>query len=149
MRAASAKGETMEKELVAARKLAESAVSDMENNPLKVAAFQTILSELLKRGSPQTAVHSGTIQEVTSAPKRNTVRAASGGTTSRLLSLVQEGLFNEQRSLADIKQILSEKGWHYESDDLGTPVTRLVRRKYLRRTQVAEGGKKIWKYSNY
>jgi len=50
---------------------------------------------------------------------------------------------------AEIRQTLLQNGWHYQLADLGTPLTRLVRRKLLRRTQVTDGGKKIWKYSNY
>jgi hypothetical protein len=62
---------------------------------------------------------------------------------------VDEGVFGQQRSLGEIKRILSERGWHYRLEELGTPLTRLVRKRQLRRTQVMEGGKKIWKYSNY
>jgi hypothetical protein len=71
----------------------------------------------------------------------------ANGTTARLLSLINEGVFSQSRSLAEIRQALSERGWQYQPEDLGTPLTRLVQRGYLRRTQESNGGKKLWRYS--
>jgi hypothetical protein len=134
--------------IVAARKAAELAVEDMASGPLKTAAFQTILTQLLQReiatAHPDLAVP--TLAKTFTRKKKIGQRV--NGTTSRLISLIEEGIFQEQRSLAEIRQLLSERGWHYQLEDLGTPVTRLVRRKVLRRTQVSEGGKRFWKYSN-
>ena len=132
--------------IVRARKLAESSVSDMEEGQFKIAAFQTILSHLL-HGESTASVK---LQVAAPTPnKRKSSSQASSGTTSRLLALIDDGVFAQQRSLADIRQILAEKGWHYQLQDLGTPVARLVQRRQLRRTQVAENGKKNWKYSLY
>ena len=88
-------------------------------------------------------------ERVSTIGKKKPGARVSSGTTSRLHSLVTEGVFEQQRSLAEIRQILAERGWHYRLEDLGTPVMRIVRQKQLRRTQVTEGRKKIWKYSNY
>lgn len=138
--------------IVAARKAAELAVQDMASGPLKAAAFQAILTHLLQRehsvAEPETLATQGA---ETSAKKKTTPGQRAHGTASRLLTLIEEKVFNQQRSLADVRRILSERGWHYRLEDLGTPVTRLVQRKYLRRTKVADGVgvKKIWKYSNY
>ena len=131
--------------LVEARRAAEAAVKDMSDGPLKVAAFQTILTRLLDQ-------EAGPINSAGDRPaKKRTVRAAvvGSGTTARLLALLEEGFFAQQRSLAQIRAVLAERGWHYRLEDLGTPVTRLVRRRVLRRTQVLDGGKKIWWYSAY
>jgi hypothetical protein len=133
--------------IITARKTAESAVSEMDDGPLKVAAFETILRKLLDGAS-----------EPASSPNRRSQpsgdrRAAKGsfasGTTSRITSLVDEGFFVQQRSLAEIQGALGERGWHYDQNFLSTPVMRLVRRRVLRRTQVTEGTKKVWKYSIY
>ena len=70
----------------------------------------------------------------------------ANGTTARLLCLVDEGVLARSRSLAEIRQALSERGWQYQPEDLGTPLTRLVQRGYLRRAQEPDGGKKLWKY---
>jgi hypothetical protein len=138
--------------IVAARKAAEAAeaaVQGLPDGPRKTAAYQTILAHFLglELGGNRPEAD-GALTAKTSAREKG-AEARGSGTTARLLSLVQEGLFRQQRSLAEIRQTLSEKGWHYKLEDLGTPATRLVRRKYLRRTQVVDGGKTIWKYSNY
>jgi hypothetical protein len=132
--------------VIAMRRSAELAVDDMATGPLKIAAFQTILTHLLQRefGSKPAGIE---------PPKAGAKRKGNGqhaqGTTGRLLALIDEGVFAEQRTLAEIRQRLLQNGWHYELADLGTPVTRLVRRKLLRRAQVTNGSKKTWKYSNY
>jgi hypothetical protein len=132
-------------ELVEAREAAEAAVSGMVDGTLKVAAFQTILEHLLQKENPRVAEPiSGSAR-----PRKKPSGGSPSGTTGRILSLIDEGLFNQQRSLTEIRQILAERGWHYSLEDLGTPFTRLVRRKQLRRTKITDGGKKIWKYSNY
>jgi hypothetical protein len=128
-------------EIIRARKAAEASVADMPEGDLKVAAFQTILSQLLQQG--RELLDAGPIAR----PKER--RKAPSGTTSRLISLIDEGVFAERRSLTAIREILAQRGWHYRLEDLGTPLTRLVRRKHLRRIQVTESGKKLWHYSNY
>jgi hypothetical protein len=130
--------------IVEARRAAEAAVDDMSEGPLKVAAFQTILARLLDQEAP--SVNSVAARPATA--RRSRARAVVGsGTTARLVALLEEGFFAQQRSLAQIRAVLAERGWHYRLEDLGTPVTRLVRRRLLRRTQVLDGGKKIWWYS--
>ena len=131
--------------IVQVRKTAEAAVNDMPEGPMKIAAFQTILAQLLQRDGDG----GNFAQQTATVGKRKPGAGGSSGTTSRLSGLVSEGVFAQQRSLAEIRHILAERGWHYRLEDLGTPVTRLVRQKQLRRTQVADGRKKIWKYSNY
>lgn len=137
-----------QKVLVAARKNAEAAVEGMPDGPLKTAAFQTILTQLVQNEFAHVSAASLKHDQIRpSLRKRN--GSSSEGTTSRLVSLIEEGIFKQQRSLAEIRRLLSERGWHYRLEDLGTPLTRLVRRRLLRRLQAAEGGKKIWRYSNY
>jgi hypothetical protein len=139
-------------EILAARKAAEAAeaaVEGLSNGPRKTAAYQTILAHFLRLELGRGRSEADGKPPAKAPTKERAAEARGNGTTARLLSLVQEGLFCQQRSLAEIRQTLSEKGWHYKLEDLGTPVTRLVRRKYLRRTQVMDGGKTVWKYSNY
>ena len=130
--------------LVEARRAAEAAVADMSDGPLKVAAFQTILARLLDQKGQSV----NSVGERLATTRRLRAGAVVGsGTTARLVALLEEGFFVQQRSLAQIRAVLAERGWHYRLEDLGTPVTRLVRRRLLRRTQVLDGGKKIWWYS--
>ena len=134
--------------MVAVRKAAEAAVADMSDGALKTAAFQTILTQLLQKELAIDGSKGSIGSGKSSLAKRGSAPRVTG-TTGRLLNLVAEGVFRQQKSLAEIRQILSEKGWLYRPEDLGTPVTRLVRRRHLRRIQVVERGKKIWKYSDY
>jgi hypothetical protein len=130
--------------IVDARRTAENAVADMPEGALKTAAFQTILAQLLQNHEAETG-RPASLQFETTRPK--TKARVPGGTTGRILGLINEGIFDQQRSLAEIRHALSERGWHYNLEDIGTPVTRLVRRRLLRRSQVSAGGKKIWKYA--
>jgi hypothetical protein len=133
--------------LVKARKAAEASVADMAEGPMKTAAFQTILSQLVQRAL---SIDAREINAASGrAAKKGKNEPRSSGTTGRLLSLIDEGFFDQPRSLAEIKQVLAEKGFHYRLEDLGTPLTRLVQRRHLRRNQAALGGKKVWRYSNY
>jgi len=137
--------------LIKARRDAEAAVKDMPEGELKNTAFATILAHQLQQGpAPTQPSPVPTRAKAHSAPNKGTAPRREG-TTARLLRLVEEDFFAQPHSLADIKAALAERGWHYQVESLGTPVTRLVqsKHKYLRRTQIAEGGKKIWKYSNY
>jgi hypothetical protein len=143
------KVEIKNESVIAARKAAELAVADMANGPLKIAAFQTILTQFLQRELGSSRIEPPGLQPTKVPSKRRGVGQQAQGTTARLLALIDEGVFSEQRTLAEIRQTLLQNGWHYQFADLGTPLTRLVRRKLLRRTQVTDGGKKIWKYSNY
>lgn len=127
--------------IIQARKKAESAVADMAAGPLKVAAFQTILGTLL-----QGQLGSGVVEQRTQAGRS---RQRASGTAARVLALAEEGFFAEQRSLGEIQGALAERGFHYAQEDLGTPVTRLVQKRLLRRVRAAAGGKSRWKYSAY
>jgi len=130
--------------IVVVRKTAESAVEDMAG-PMQVAAFQIIFSHLLEKTANGGRVGSvNSVRPTSKKPRLGGMRA--NGTTARLLSLVNEGVLARSRSLAEIRQALSERGWQYKPEDLGTALTRLVQRGYLRRTQEPEGGKKLWKY---
>ncbi|MCU1255236.1 MAG: hypothetical protein JWM83_1535 [Candidatus Angelobacter sp.] len=138
-------------DLIKARKLAEEAVSEMQDAQLKLKAFEVILGSLLNRAPAP--VDKEQKREVSGAIVRDgTRRDASGPSPSsiagRVMSLSDEDFFFEQRSLGEIQRKLAERGWHYSQEVLSTPLKRMVQQKLLRRAQVLEGGKRIWKYSN-
>ena len=133
-------------DLVRARDAAMAVVSDMPDGPLKDSTYKTILSELVQhalaqpaRGPNQTALRN----------RKGKVGGKPTGTTPRLLNLLEEGFFAQQRSLTEIRESLDERGFHYRLEDLATPLRRMVRSKRLRRSQAAVHRKKIWRYSNY
>jgi hypothetical protein len=129
--------------LIEARKLAEAAVGGMSEGPLKTAAFETILASLLKDSLPDAET-----------PRSNAVASKSQGqretgTAGRISSLAADGFFAQPRSLPEIQEALSERGWHYEQHNLSTPLRRMVRARGLRRMRANEGRKTLWKYSTY
>jgi hypothetical protein len=128
-----------------ARQTAEDSVSDMAEGELKAATYQTILAQLVQRALSQAASE----PKLTSGVQSGKVVRKLTGTTSRILSLLDEGFFDEPRSLAQIRETLAETGFHYRLEDLGTPLKRLVQRKQLRRSQAVIRGKKVWRYSTY
>ena|SRR5437763_1368082 len=140
-----------DKPLVDALRRAEEAVKDMQEGPLKIAAFQTILNNLLTRPEASTAAASvkrpraearGALLEGP-ATKRAPVSLPE-----RILTLKDEGYFKEQRTLPQVREGLGARGWHYATTALSGAMQSLVRRRELRREKVSLGGKKAWKYSN-
>ena len=140
----------LDKKLLDVRKTAESAVADMADGPLKITAFETILRHLLGASQEKELSDQAAPPAERGIPKKNrSGGAAPTGTSARIMSLADDNFFKVQRSLAEIQAGLAERGWHYEQNNLSTPLARLVRRKLLRRTQVLDGSKSVWKYSIY
>jgi hypothetical protein len=129
------------KDLLAARKNAEEAVADMADGPLRVKAFEVILQSLLS--SPASDQESENVPRAT----RPVPRDAPSSVAARIDSLAEEGFFSEPRSLGEIQDSLRQHGWHYPQGNLSTPLIRLVRQRRLRRLQLADGNKTVWKYS--
>ena len=138
--------EVADKELIKARERAEAAVADMPDNDFKIATYQTILAQLVQHALARDSQELKTASAQFSTAKLGRKPA---GTTSRILSLIDEGFFDQPRSLAEIRETLADKGFHYRLEDLGTPLTRMVQRKHLRRSQASFRGKQVWRYSNY
>jgi hypothetical protein len=128
-------------DLVSLRKKAENAVADMTDGPLKIKAFEVILGSLLATPSPHQASQS-VARPVQTAPTE-----APSSIAARISLLADEAFFSQPRSLGEIQDSLAQHGWHYPQSNLSTPLIRLVRQRRLRRLQLAEGNKKVWKYS--
>ncbi len=131
-------------DLVAARRKAEEAVADMSEGPLKVKAFEVILAALISEGASAAEATEDSRRGERSGGSRARVPSSLG---DRVATLAQEGFFGEPRSLAEIQSKLAEHGWHYPQTSLSTPLIRLVRQRQLRRLQLAEGNKRVWKYA--
>ena len=133
-------------DLIAARRRAEEAVADMQDGPLKIKAFEVILASLISRGDhpfePARKDPTATARTGEGVRER-----APSSLADRVSVLGEEGFLGEPRSLAEIQAKLAEHGWHYAQTNLSTPLIRLVRQRQLRRLQLAEGNKRVWKYS--
>jgi hypothetical protein len=127
--------------LVAARKRAEAAVADMADGPLKEKAFEVILVSLLSAETRPSKM----------VPVAGRLEDPQGSSPSsladRMSLLAEEGFFTEPKSLSDIQTKLAEHGWHYPQTSLSTPLIRLTRQRRLRRLQLSDGNKRVWKYA--
>jgi hypothetical protein len=132
--------------LIAARRKAEEAVADMSDGPLKIKAFEVILSSLIS-GSAEGSETTEREPASRSHPSDGGRPRPPASLADRVRALADEGFFGEPRSLADIQGKLAEHGWHYAQTNLSTPLIRLVRQRQLRRLQQTEGNKRVWKYS--
>lgn len=128
-------------DLVAARKRAEAAIADMADGALKEKAFEVILSSLLAAEPRQskTTAAAARLEESHGSPPSSLA--------DRINLLAEEGFFTEPKPLSEIQAKLAEHGWHYPQTSLSTPLIRLVRQRRLRRLQLADGNKRVWKYA--
>jgi hypothetical protein len=127
--------------LITARKNAEEAVADMSDGPLKLKAFEMILGSLLSLKSLRSN------EESISEGADEVSKGIPTSLADRIESLAVEGFFAEPKSLAEIQAKLAECGWHYPQANLSTPLVRLVRQRRLRRLQLQDGNKRVWKYT--
>jgi len=127
--------------LIQARKRAERAIDGMDDGPLKIAAFQTILARLLSDSEP-----GGRSPAVSKGPDRTGKQPDT--LTGRLLAIKAEGFFKTQRSLGEVRESLGSRGWHYPLTTLSGVMQGLVRQRQLRRERTSDGKKRIWRYSN-
>ena len=130
-----------DKAIARAREQAERAVMGMEDGPLKVKAFEVVFSRLLReedRGKGERPQERGSTKAD---------RSEAGTAAGRILSLRVEGFFNAQRSLAEVRDRLASRGWHYPLTSLSGVMQKLVRQRKLRRERVKNAKRQVWKYS--
>ena len=132
-------------ELIRARQKAEAAVKDMEAGPLKTAAFQTILAALLSKIDMEGV--GGVARGGDSSPEAPR-REVATTLPERILSIKEEGFFQSQKALSDVKEALGSRGWHYPVTTLSGAMQALVRQRHLRRERTVVGRKKVWAYSS-
>jgi hypothetical protein len=140
-----------DKLLLEARRRAEEAVRDMKAGPLKIAAFQTILNNLLTNPDASAApasVKRAKAQARSQVFEEATTKRVRASLPARILTLKDEDYFQEQRTLPQVREGLGARGWHYAITALSGAMQGLVRKRELRREKASSGGKKIWKYSN-
>ena len=134
--------------LIQIRKEAEQAVRDMPEGDLKLKAFETILAHLLASGSVASTQGAPADKKAPQAREVSSTKVPAS-VSGRILSLRADRFFEEERSIADIRQELKTHGWHYPATSLSGALQSLVQKRELRREQVAdERGRKHWGYSN-
>jgi hypothetical protein len=126
---------------------ARDAVKTIDDADLRGRAFEVVLAHLLRDGNitKENQASEG------KSPKRPSTASAVPESTlpGRILSLKTDGFFKGQQTLSAVRDELRKRGWHYPATSLSGPLQLLVRQRELRREQIKDGNKKIWKYSNH
>lgn len=86
-----------------------------------------------------TSAETKTKTRKTGGTKANNTTSSSVGPTSLILELKDEGFFKEKRRLKDIQVKLEEKGFIYAVTSLSPALTKMTRRKHLRRLKEKVG----------
>jgi len=148
----------MEKDYSAKAAEAEDAVKSVKDPELRRVAFEKILAHLLG-DSPGTPA-SGSTPKSKSAESKSRRRggtskrapSAKSGPKARVEELVEDGYFKKQRTIADLKTELANRGHHIPLTSLSGPLQSLTQERRLRRQKVAangKGSKVTYAYSNW
>ncbi len=140
-----------EKKIIEARLLAERAVADMVDGPLKLKAFEVILNSQLVDSSagdrlpmPSKAIFTSPVGSRNASGSRK--QPVPHSCETRILYLREEKFFQSARSLSEIRDELRLHGWIYPLTSLSGKVQLLVQKRELRRTLVQAGKKKAYRY---
>jgi hypothetical protein len=71
----------------------------------------------------------------------------SGSTTEKLIKLMEEGFFNENRTIKDIIIKLKSQDYHFEPKDLTMQLRSIVRKELLKKTKELPDGTKLKKWT--
>jgi hypothetical protein len=117
----------------------------MPDGALKLKAFEVILTQL---------VSSGPAKAMAPNPRADTKQKQVEAVTqpkslsARILALQGDGFFDQPQTISAVRTGLQSRGWHYPLTTLSGTLQGLVQRRKLRRQQVKDGNKTLWKYSN-
>jgi len=134
--------------------IAQEAVSKIADESLKTVAFQTILQKLLNTGE----TIGDELEQVHDNPKpsKEKEKATSKakqpkGPKGRIDELITEGFFSQKRIIGDVKKEMEAHGWFHRVEEINPSLLRLIQDKKLRRIKEPEneGGKLVWRYSNW
>lgn len=135
---------------------AEAAVAAVKDPELRRVAFDKILGTLLEgtathtkqSTSPQPLPRTGRATATPSAPKP---RRPRGGPRTYIRELIDDDFFKKQRTIAEVKAELANRGHHLPLTSLSGPLQGLTQDRVLRRQKAvgAEGKKPTFAYSNW
>jgi len=135
---------------------AEAAVAAVKDPELRRVAFEKILTTLLEQQSaPAKAAASRRPNRSAPAAAARPARAAKkrhGGPMAYVQELIGDGFFKKQKTIADVKAELVNRGHHIPLTSLSGPLQSLTKQKQLRRQKVVMNGKKsktTFAYSNW
>jgi hypothetical protein len=133
-------------------KTAEDAVANVSDDALRAVAFQVVLERLLDMDEFPEFVQELPVDTLSGPEIKETKKGRQPtGPKGRVESLIEDGFFNQKRTIGDVKAALEARTWYHRLEDLQPSLMRLVQEKKLRRIKEPEkeGGKLIWRYSNW
>ena len=126
---------------------AEAAVSAVKDPELKRVAFEKILGTLLQDSTPSQAPQRARANVPKPAKPPPKARL---GPTAYIQELIDDGFFASPRSIADVKEELSNRGHHIPQTSLSGPLQSLTQQRLLRRQKTGgAGAKSAFAYSNW
>jgi hypothetical protein len=135
---------------------AEAAVSAMKDPELRRVAFEKILATLLEQNQNDTRVqHRRSKSQKKGKPSARTQSKVAGharkGPKAYVEALIDDGYFKKQRTIAEVKAELVNRGHHIAITSLSGPLQKLTQERRLRRQKLSGNGegKGTFAYSNW
>lgn len=130
---------------------AEAAVAAVKDPELRRVAFEKILATLIENGESSARRPARGREAITSAAHRKRGKSQSRrGPKAYIEELVADGFFKKkQRTIADVKAELANRGHHIALTGLSGPLQALTQQRKLRRQKATsrEAGKSTYVYS--
>jgi hypothetical protein len=128
---------------------AEQAVKAVKDPELKRVAFEKVLDDLLTGGAASKASAKQTAAPAKKSATKIAKRRARGP-AGYLQELVDDGFFKKQKTIAQVKAELENRGHHIPLTSLSGPLQNLCKRRVLRRQKKKTSGKKqTFSYSEW
>jgi hypothetical protein len=133
---------------------AEAAVAAVKDPELRRVAFDRILATLLERKEPTRTLPKGKTHgrpRATAQLESDRAAKARGGPKRYVEDLLKDGFFEKQRTIADVKAELANRGRHIALTSLSGPLQTLTQQRKLRRQKISakDGQKSTYAYSNW
>jgi len=134
---------------------AELAVAAVKDPELRRVAFEKILTTLIEEKSPgrgKRTTRGTDAQPRTKRPSDPMAAKALSGPKGYVEELIEEDFFKEQRTIAEVKAELANRGRHIALTSLSGPLQKLTQERRLRRqktTANGKGSKTTYAYSNW
>jgi hypothetical protein len=141
-----------EKDFPAVVSQAEKAVAAVKDPELRRIAFQKILESLLSgtEHSQKPRKAASRTKRASLGEARSSSKKSKRGVATYLGELVDEGFFKKQKTIAEVKAELENRGHHIPMTSLSGPLQRKCQDRVLRRQKTkASGNKQTFAYSNW
>ena len=129
---------------------AEQAVQSVKDPELRKVAFEKVLDDLLQAGVKPSGAQTTQPEKKKGKPAK--ARLPSGtrrGPKAYVEEILGEGFFKKQKTIAQVKTELVNRGHHIPLTSLSGPLQILCQQKKLRRQKAKDGKKQTFVYSEW